>query len=344
LRRGPLVAALCVGTLIPIAPVTARNWNHGRELVLVSTNGGLNFYLGNNPDSAATLALRPGPRWDALALEPRRHGVRGAGAASTYFLRKGLAFYRHQPGQALALLGRKLYLFCNGAEIPRDTDILAAREGSRVLAVLVRPPPVPLPNGLLIPLGLLGAALWFGDRRRLAVPYLFLAVQMLVIAAFFVTSRHRAPALPLFALFAVAGGAVLWQRLRAGPLRTRFGLLAVLAALLVVCNLPTREAAVSYAGERDFYRGLAYRGRGEPGAATAAFRRAVAREPTDARAWLELGDALAASGRSGEALEPWRRAAALDPADGRAARRLAAALAAVPASSSASQPSPESKY
>jgi tetratricopeptide (TPR) repeat protein len=309
--------------LLPIAPVSVRNHAHGGEWVLVSTNGGLNFFLGNNERYDETFALRPGRHWEELTAEPLAAGVTGPGAQSAYFADKGWTFVRSHPARAAALFARKLYLYFNGGEIPRDSDLYAARAGSPLLAALVWPRPLRFPDGILIPLALVGAALLWRDRRRLALVYGFVALQALVTAAFFVSARHRAPVLPLFTLFAAAAVAALRTRPRARP-----PALAALAALIVVCNLPTREASLSWAAEEDFYRGIALlREAHDPAGAAAWLGRATARDPSDARAWFELGNALDATGRSDEAVDAWKRAAAADPWDVRPLRRASMVLA-----------------
>jgi tetratricopeptide (TPR) repeat protein len=318
LRRPRAIAALALGVVLPIAPVALRNHAHGGEWVLVSSNGGLNFFIGNNADYERTFALRPGRHWEELTDEPRRAGATQAGAASAYFTRKGLAFVREHPAGAAALWARKLYLFFNGAEIPRDSDLYAARSQSWLLRAIVWPGPLRFPDGVIIPLALVGAVLVWRERRRWALLYAFLAVQALVGAAFFVTARHRVPALGVFALFAAAGAAELARKPR---------VIALAAALIVVLNLPTREAALSWAAEADFYRGVALlRERHDAAGAAEYFRRAAASDPDDARAWFELGNALDAARRHDEAIAAWRRAAAADPWDVRPLRRASMAL------------------
>src|SRR5262249_61152375 len=54
------VAWFLLGVAIAVAPVTLRNWVQGGELVLISFNGGINLYLGNNPRYDATVGIRPG--------------------------------------------------------------------------------------------------------------------------------------------------------------------------------------------------------------------------------------------------------------------------------------------
>jgi tetratricopeptide (TPR) repeat protein len=327
LRRAPLVAAFAAGVALPVGAVAWSNWRPNDELVLISSNAGLNFYLGNNADTHATLAVRPGPHWDDLMDEPRRAGASRPGAASSYFLRKGLAFWREHPGRAAAAYLRKLGLFFHGLEVPRDTDLYAARRDSPLLGVLVSRGPPWLPDGLLLPLALAGAIACWPERRRLALAYAFVASQALVIAAFFVTSRYRVPALPVLAMFAAAGVGACWDRWRGGGGARRFALLALVVALAVALNAPVREARISFAAELDFYRGLAYlRYLRDPTRAAERLRSASAQDPADARVFFELGNALESSRRVEEAVAAWRRAAELDPWDGRPARRVAAIL------------------
>jgi 4-amino-4-deoxy-L-arabinose transferase-like glycosyltransferase len=346
LRRPALVAAFVGGVALPIAPVTYGNWQRGREVVLVSSNGGINFYIGNNERYEETLAIRPGEHWDELMSEPARAGVRGASAASWYFTRKGLAFWRAHPLEAAGLYARKLYLYFDGPEIPRDTDLMAARRQSALLRALVWRGPPWLPDGVLVPLAIVGAALCRRERRRLVVPYAFVAEQALVTAAFFVTSRYRVPALPVMAMFAGAGvdgivrawhaGAAAGTSARAGEgVRAGVGaawrrVAPAVAALAVAVplNVATRESSVSYAAEADFYRGLERRNYlHDSVAAVDDFRRAIRQDPRDARFWFELGNTLEPLHRSGEAVDAWRHAADLDPTDPRPRRRIAFVLA-----------------
>ena len=77
------IAAFCAWTLwhrrtsacrslfsfvVPIAliilPVTYRNWTIEPDLVFISSNAGVNFYIGNNADYERTVSLRPGMQWE----------------------------------------------------------------------------------------------------------------------------------------------------------------------------------------------------------------------------------------------------------------------------------------
>ena len=63
------------GVALPILMVTARNYFVAGDAVLLSSNGGINFYIGNNPDYARTIRLRPGGEFERLAQEPENLGI-----------------------------------------------------------------------------------------------------------------------------------------------------------------------------------------------------------------------------------------------------------------------------
>ena len=312
-------AAFLVAVVVPIAPVTVRNWVRSGDAVLISANAGLNFFIGNNHDYRATFSLRPGRRWEELVDEPHQKAgvVDASAAASSYFMHEGLAFMRDEPVPAAGLLLRKEYLFWHGAEIARDSDIYAARDSSLLLSVLVWPHPLDFPDGLLLPLALLGIVVLWPQRRRLAVPLAYLAVQAVFVPIFFVSARHRVPAMPFFVLFAVAGAPLLWRRRVVGGI--------ALAVLVIAFNWPTWETRFSLAGEHELFRGKALTTRGERLAAVAAMKRATELSPDDTRAWFELGNAEDALGRPLEAADAWSHAADLDPWDSRPRRREAVA-------------------
>ena len=72
-RQGLIWAgAFSLGVVLAIAPVAWRNWAIGGDGVGISYNAGINLYIGNNPDYAETVAIRPGWEWDDLVTQPAR--------------------------------------------------------------------------------------------------------------------------------------------------------------------------------------------------------------------------------------------------------------------------------
>lgn len=327
LRKPLLVSAFVAGVAVAVAPVTARNWHRGHELVLISTSGGINFYLGNNEHSDETLAIHPGVHWDELKDRPHHSGVESESGASAWYYDQGLAFWREHPARAAALYARKLYLYFDGPEIPRDTDVRTLRSGP--LSVLVTAESPYVPDGILVPLALVGMALCWRDRRRLWLVHGFVAEQALVVAAFFVTSRYRVPAVPVLAMFACEGVRRVGETWRdSGSLVRRMAPAAACVALGGALNLPTRESKGHFDAGLDFYRALALRNHERnPAASVPYFELATHEDPSDARYWFELGNTLDSLGRTRDAIPAWERAGEDDPWDARAYRRAAMALA-----------------
>lgn len=313
--RRRTVVAFALAVALPIAPVTLRNWQRGHELVFISTNGGLNFYLGNNAHAAETLEIRPGPRWTELTELPWRSSrVSGPAASSAWFFRRGLAYWAEHPSAAAAYYARKIWLFFHAAEIPRDTDPYLLREGSPALRASLQASRPFLLNGLLIPLALVGLAARFRDRKALWL-IVFVAMQAGFVSLFFVSARHRMPVLPLLAVFAVLGAVAL----RRAPLR--WGV--VLLGLSIGCALPAREVTRRFSAEPSLYRGLARRERGEERLAIEEFERGTRADPKDPRPWVELATSFTRSGRSADAARAWEDAARADPRDARPLREAA---------------------
>jgi 4-amino-4-deoxy-L-arabinose transferase-like glycosyltransferase len=225
-------AWLLLGAAIAIAPVTLRNWTEGRELVLISSNTGINLYLGNNPRYDATVGMRPGRDWQALVRAPRLHGVSGAGPASRFFVERVTAYAAREPVAFLRLQVRKLRLLAGGAEIPRNQELYPARAWSPVLWVLLwKVPGLAFPFGLLLPLAAVGLGVAWRRAPVLAASVVLLG---LAVAAFFVTGRYRAPLVPLLAVFAAAG--VRWAATEASG-RARVAAGGVAVGVYLLANL-----------------------------------------------------------------------------------------------------------
>jgi 4-amino-4-deoxy-L-arabinose transferase-like glycosyltransferase len=289
-----------LGAILAIAPVTARNWIQGRELVLISSNGGINLYLGNNPRYDETVGLRPGRDWQALVRAPALQGVTGAGPASRFFTERVSAFAGQDPGGFVRLQVRKIGLLLQGNEIPRNQEIYPTRAWSPVLrALLWKVPGIAFPFGLLLPLAVVGLGV---AGRRAPVLVASVVLLGLTVVAFFVTARYRAPLVPLLALFAAA--AVRWAVVEASP-RARLAAAAVAAAVYLLANvgqgpMPSRMNA-------DAEQGLAHwlESEGRRPEALALYERLAQGAPTSFDAWYgvaQLATALGQPDKAGAAL------------------------------------------
>jgi 4-amino-4-deoxy-L-arabinose transferase-like glycosyltransferase len=289
-------AWVLLGAAIAVAPVTVRNWVAGGELVLISSNSGINLHLGNNPRYDAMVAMRPGRDWQALVRAPRLHGVSGAGPASRFFVARVTDYAGRDPAGFLALQARKLRLLVGGTEIPRNQELYPARAWSPVLrALLWKVPGLAFPFGLLLPLAVVGLGVAWRRAPLLAAAVVLLG---LTVVAFFVTARYRAPLIPLLAVFAAAG--VRWAAVEARR-RTRLAAGAVALGAYLLANLG--QGPMPLRMNPDAEQGLAHwlEREGRRPEALALYERLAAETPGSFDAWYGVARLATALGRRAEA-------------------------------------------
>jgi tetratricopeptide (TPR) repeat protein len=334
--QGVACIALAIGAAIPIGSVTIRNYRACGEWVILSTNGGINFYIGNNPQAEETVAIRPGAHWKRLARKAQTDRPRTRAEQSSYFLRRGLAYAADQPLDFLRGLGRKTLRLINAREIPRNVDPYVHREFSPVLRVLLwRAGPFGFPFGLMAPLALVGVFATLSrsaaDGRRAGRVALlgFTAAYGASIVVFFVTSRYRLPMAVAMIPFSAAGAAWIWDQLRHGdpspaPLRSRLAAAVAFATAAIAVNLPIRAATdgVDFQAELAMSVGHAYTARGELDRAEEHFRHALELNPTYPASAAGLADMLVLSGRPDEAEALLRNAITWDASSAETRRLL----------------------
>jgi hypothetical protein len=318
-------------TLVPVVTVTAINLGASGQPVLVSWNGGVNFWIGNNPDYDRTVAIRPGRSWLALTAEPGRAGVRSESGASGWFFRRSLRWIGEHPGAWVALMVRKAELFLRGDEIGRNQEIYPFRQSSWLLRSLLWVRGLAFPTGILLPLGLAGMATLLvrrthgtsggggaesarapsprvtggvgsgaGDLALLTVVYAF------AVILFFPASRYRLPIIPLFLVFAGAGVDVWLHAVRRG----RFGSLrvpaVVLAVFIVLSNLGLPAMASTFQSDTYSDMGTFFFDQKNWEESIRWYRRALDLDPGNAEAAHNTGAALIWLQRPDEA-EPFLR-------------------------------------
>jgi tetratricopeptide (TPR) repeat protein len=326
---GRAIACLLIGTTLTILPVTARNWLVSDQAVLISTNGGINLYIGNNPDRAKTIAIRPGIDWDRFASTPLREDVAKTPAESQqYFIRKTLHYARTQPGAFLAGMVIKFRQLLSGPEIPRNTDLYAFRQESALLRVLAwRLGSFGFPFGIMGPLALIGAILMLRHGARSALPASWLLLYMASVVLFFPASRYLIPIVPCMLIAAVVAGRDAIRGLTGTTCRD-VKPAALALCLMVICAIPVAlpTQAVDFESERRLYTGIALQVRGEKEAALAHYDAAVKSGPLMADTWFHRGTLLRETGKPTGAMASHLKALSLNPNHTRAMNDLAVLL------------------
>lgn len=296
---------------LPIVVVGARNLAVSGEYIPISTNGGINFFIGNNDKADGTFHLPPDARLlnrpEGLftsareAAEAREGRPLSAAAVDRHWMLRGVDFWLADPGRATGLFARKMLLVLNAYEIPNHYDYDYFR--GRSFALRVAPT-----LAWLLPLAFPGLFLLY--RRGHRLPAIYTAGVLLAVGLFFVTARYRLPI--VVGLFPAAGAAAAHFWSDRARLARNVPLLAaaVLGVIIAVVPLGTAVATDAHMSNLE---GVAAYSRGDLAAAEDAFRRAVAAEPRHAEALNNLGRVLAMRGDDAAAAELYRRAMAADP-------------------------------
>ncbi|MGB9742039.1 MAG: tetratricopeptide repeat protein [candidate division WOR-3 bacterium] len=230
-----------LAVVLPIVPVTVRNYIKSRSLVLIAWQAGTNFFIGNNEFSDGTTAIVPGTRgsWWGGYNDVRRIAESESGQSlkgveiDRFWLKKGLKFWRRHPAGAILLTLRKLYLWFAGYEVSNNRDLYFFKRYTFLNFLLFTTPVLKFPFGIVFPLAVIGIYLSRQRWRTLMPIYLFLGAYTLSFIPFFVTARYRLPLVPLYLLFAIAGAGAVF-RVEA---RARRRALIVGAAVFFVVNL-----------------------------------------------------------------------------------------------------------
>lgn len=220
-RASMQVAAMALGVALAMSPFVIRNRVVAGEWALVTSHGGLNFYIGNHEGASGVWSMLPGisPSIEGQSRDAARIASAAlgrpasAGDASDYYYALGWRWIREHPADAARLWIRKLGLTLSATDLALNYSYTYyARDESTVLSALVVGP------WLLVPFGLVGLALGLrrangaAARPGEAGPAAYAAWVSFVpgyvasLVVFFVASRYR---LPLLVVWCVGTGHAL---------------------------------------------------------------------------------------------------------------------------------------
>jgi Flp pilus assembly protein TadD len=306
----PAIFLLCF--LLTILPATLSNYLQDGSRVLISSNHGVNFHIGNNPGAVGLGSLVEGISADAvgqettsIALARRETGrLLNKGEVAHHFFRKGLFFIAENPGTYLQLLLRKAVLLLSGVDFPNEFSLVRERRDFIPLLWCF-----PLAGTAI----LLLSAVALSRREVVARLWWFLLLplsQSAVSLIYFNANRHVL-AFQFLAIPAAAVGLALGRKgLKVLPAGIAAG---IIAASFVYAG---REARAPY--NEVFYRTsvmVAYNDAGKYGDSIAAYEEAT-RELSPSRAMVQVAvEAYAGAGDIPGATEVFSRAFELYPGD-----------------------------
>jgi Tfp pilus assembly protein PilF len=201
IKTGRLIAII-IGLLIPILPVSLINRIEGGEWIWIAWQGGINFYIGNNPKATGANAVIPefGETWELadarnLAEKETGHHLTSGQISNFYYLR-GISWMESHPLDWLKLTLKKSLLYFQSYEISDQRNIYFFSSQSKILKYLIW-----LGFGIVAPLGILGIIFTYKHSKESRVITWFIITYSISFILFFVTARFRMPIVPGLIIF-----------------------------------------------------------------------------------------------------------------------------------------------
>ena len=305
--------------------VFARNLAVGKEPVFISTQGGVNFWIGNHPESDGHTAVAPGPLRgvgkyvDNVWLNSRVVAERDLGRkpkeseVSDFWFNKGLDFWKDDPGSAFGLFFKKIYYLVNGEEISCNLDFYYFRSESLLMKVLLWQKMLKFPFGLLLPMALAGI---FWARKKgpdFWLLVLFCGFYGLGIVLFFVNARFRMPLVPVLVVISALGLDRACSEWRERSWKNLLPGIVIFLTFIFISNSNFFEVA-KYDRARNWVRaGTYYYERGDLNKALQKYAQALELNPESTDAFTGAGNVALLKKKYPEALRLYQMAEEVEP-------------------------------
>ncbi|MFH1861886.1 MAG: tetratricopeptide repeat protein, partial [bacterium] len=322
-RRLMAPVLILLGCGLPILPVTCHNFFKGDDFVLIASQGGINFYIGNRTGADGTHAILPewGTNWDVPAASYSAYQATGRtlkpSEVSAYYSRLAWQDIIKDPLNWLTFMLKKFTIFWNRSEISNNRDLYFFQNETSILPILRL-----FGFWLIAPLGLLGW--WLGWSKRILPRWFlwFVVFYMLSVVFFFVTARFRAPLIPFLL---ICSGIVVSDLLepRARWLhRERIKNLALLCLCGAFVNVNFWGIKPENPAHSWFSLGNAHLKAGQWTEAEVAFRQALQADSTYLQVHLNLGVVAYTQKDLQTAAQEYQQELQLNPRDARAWNNL----------------------
>lgn len=235
---------LFVGLAAGTAPAWLHNCLIARDPVFLSAHGGVNFWIGNNPDATGYPRFPPGLHagQEAMLKDSIANAERATGRSlrrsevSSYWAAKSQNYIRSHFTDWLKLLGTKVGNFWNAFQYD-DLSIITALREQQVVFPGLR---FGIVAAIAIP-GLFSALGRFPASRWIAAAILLHLFSLLPV---FVTERYRLAAVPGLLLFAAFGICELWRSCAMAQTARVMAYLALLLGATWIVSIPKREPSL----------------------------------------------------------------------------------------------------
>lgn len=284
--------------MVPIGLVLLHNVTRSEYAFTIATQGGVNFYIGNNADADGVSAVMPGRlgyNWQyadiKYAAEQDMKAKLTSANVSSYYFGLGVKSIMSDPIGWLKLMVKKTYLIFSGDDISNNRNLPAFKSEFFLFKLL------PIGMGVLAPLGLVGLVFCLRKSRESQVLAWFVVLYSLSFIAFFVNSRFRLPLLPILAIFAAALLMECYDRIRNRQIRQTTFVLVGVVVLAVLLNANLYGMQFDNRQQALFSKGNLYLETGDYPRAINSYYEAIAFERPLQQVHLNLGIAFLKSGQ-----------------------------------------------
>jgi tetratricopeptide (TPR) repeat protein len=308
------LAIILIAFVFVILPVGILNYRITGHFGVLPASGGINLYIGNNPDFDAA-ALRPGPKWEEITQMSKKYGVGdNMWDKQRFFYDKTYSYVVSQPLHFLKGLAAKTMQVLSSREMPGNVDIYLFRKFSTLLSILMwKQGPFGFPFGLLLPFSLVGLVYFW---RQIPIPVkLFLIIYPLPLIMAHIESRYRVALIPILSIPAAAGIDTLaglikrlrWTRLAATAI------VIVLAVLISTLPGPFPAEKIDYLPELYNSVGITLVSQGKMEEAVGNYEQAIRLNPKYYEAYYNLGVTYYRQGKTDLAVINYEKSLQGDP-------------------------------
>jgi len=225
---------LAGGLALAIVPVTWRNYCITQRFILVSSNAGMNFYIGNSASADGISSVPVGLRWERMVARVPQEVLEDPAAAGRWWTRAAWHDIEAAPLAAVCRLAKKAAAVFNCREFRNNICYHFMQQRSWLLRVN------PLQFAAVLPMAAWGLVrLWrrgtAPQRRACVLCLLWVTGYWIAGVAYFVTARFRLPALPFLILPAAWGAVEVVRAIRQRHYRTLVGCAAVVLLSGALC-------------------------------------------------------------------------------------------------------------
>lgn len=306
------IARLLVPIVLIVGVIFARNMIVADDPVLIASQGGINFYIGNNENADGLSAVLPEPmghNWQISQItriaERETHDRLKPGEVSNYWRSKATDWILNNPGEFFRLYLKKVWYNFSNEEVSNNRSLSDFFDRIVILKYGF------IPFGVLFTFMVSGVVFYWNKNRSVRLICALVGLYTLTSALFFFSSRFRLPLIPFYAVLA-AGGLHTIELFVTHKKRVIASYIAGAIAFIVSFSSIV-DYPQSMSGQSLVSRGLAYLNAGEFNSALGKFREAQNINPDFPELNLNLGVLFIKQGEIDSALAYFEKERALYP-------------------------------